>query len=481
MSGLRSAGGRLGALLPAGARRPLAAAGGIGLALAALPFLLRLDGRQHAGIFQFAGRFHPLAVHLPIGLLVLLPVLEIAGRRRPALREAGELVLRLAAASALFALLLGYLLAWSSGDTGALLTRHMWGGIALTILLVLCVVARPGWRTGVVPRVYPALLGCSLLALVWTAHQGGSLTHGANYLTQFMPAPLNRWLAPSVVEANAAAAGSFYAKHIDPILDAKCVSCHGEGKREGGLRLDSYAQLMRGGKDGAVVVAGQAERSLIYERITLPAGDKHLMPAEGRPPLKAEEIEWIRAWIEQGASPRTASLKGISIREREPEPAPQPVGDYSSLAAEILAMQQGQGAKLLPVSSKPSDGLILSTVDAPGAFGDAQLASMARFAPYIVEAELGRTAVTDACFDTLAKFTHLRALHLEGTGVTGEGIGKLSPLTQLTYINLSGSRVTHAASAQLEAIKSLRHVYLFNTPAEPEIAGNTPETEKKAQ
>ena len=45
-----------------------------------------------------------------------------------------------------------------------------------------------------------------------------------------------------------------------------------------------------------------------------------------------------------------------------------------------------------------------------------------KFAPYIVEAELGRTAVTDASFDTLAKFTHLRALHLEGTTVTGDGL-----------------------------------------------------------
>ena len=55
----------------------------------------------------------------------------------------------------------------------------------------------------------------------------------------------------------------------------------------------------------------------------------------------------------------------------------------------------------MPVSSKPSDGLILFTVDAAGSFGDAQLAQFQKFAPYIVEAELGRTAVTNASFDTL--------------------------------------------------------------------------------
>ena len=78
-------------------------------------------------------------------------------------------------------------------------------------------------------------------------------------------------------------------------------------------------------------------------------------------------------------------------------------------------------------------------------FGDAQLAQFQKFAPYIVEAELGRTAVTNASFDTLGKFTHLRALHLEGTAVTGDGLAKLAPLSQLTYLNLSGTKVTEAA------------------------------------
>ncbi len=67
---------------------------------------------------------------------------------------------------------------------------------------------------------------------------------------------------------------------------------------------------------------------------------------------------------------------------------------------EIIQMNKGQGVKLVPVSSKPSDGLILNTVDIAGSFGDAQLAALVKFAPYIVEAELGRTAVTNASFDT---------------------------------------------------------------------------------
>jgi hypothetical protein len=134
------------------------------------------------------------------------------------------------------------------------------------------------------------------------------------------------------------------------------------------------------------------------------------------------------------------------------------------------------------VSSKPADGLTLYTVDAAAGFGDAQLAQFQKFAPYIVEAELGRTAVTNASFDTLKQFTHLRALHLEDTRITGDGLAKLAPLSQLTYLNLSGTQVTSAAVAPLSAMKNLRRIYLYNTPAQPApaaqqtqpIARNTP-------
>jgi hypothetical protein len=50
--------------------------------------VVRLDGKPHADWQQFLGRFHPLVVHLPIGLLLLVPLLELAGTARPALREA---------------------------------------------------------------------------------------------------------------------------------------------------------------------------------------------------------------------------------------------------------------------------------------------------------------------------------------------------------------------------------------------------------
>jgi hypothetical protein len=434
--------------------------------LIALPFFFRLDGHTHADWLQFLGRFHPVLLHLPIGLIVLLPALEIAGAKRPALREAADWVVRAALALALPTLALGYMLAYGAGDTGTTVTRHMWGAIALCIGLMLCLLARPEWAAGEHKWTYPTLLTATLLTLIWTSHQGSSITHGNDYLTRYVPSHL-RALFPSR-GLQGVSPDSFYASHIHPIFEDKCVVCHGAGTVKGGLRLDSYDNLMRGGKDGAVIVPGKPEASLLLARATLPPGDAHFMPAEGRTPLTSDEVAWIRAWIHSGATLMATNIPGIHLEEARYEPAPRPVGDYSRLMPEILSTQQGVGAKLVPVSANPSDGLILRTADVASSFGDAQLAGFQKFAPYIVEAELARTAITDSSLDTLQKFTQLRVLHLEGTSITGDRLAKLSSLGQLTYLNLSETKVNAQSVAPFRNMPHLRHLYLFNTPAQPD-------------
>ena len=97
-------------------------------------------------------------------------------------------------------------------------------------------------------------------------------------------------------------------------------------------------------------------------------------------------------------------------------------------------------------------------------------AAFQKFAPYIVEAELARTAVTDTSFDTLSTFTHLRALHLEGTPITGANLARLSSLNQLTYLNLSETKISAQSVAALRNMPHLRHLYVFDTAAHPATA-----------
>ena len=100
----------------------------------------------------------------------------------------------------------------------------------------------------------------------------------------------------TTVEAPAAETGGVsFAADVLPIFEASCTRCHGESRQSGGLRLDSYASLLAGGNDGAVVVPGSAAESWLVELIT--SGE---MPRNAAP-LSAEEIALISAWIEAGA------------------------------------------------------------------------------------------------------------------------------------------------------------------------------------
>ncbi|MDP7018785.1 MAG: DUF1553 domain-containing protein [Pirellulaceae bacterium] len=90
-----------------------------------------------------------------------------------------------------------------------------------------------------------------------------------------------------------------FKKQIWPLLQAKCVECHGPETQEGQLRLDARVSVFRGGVSGRLFTPGEGEQSLLMERI-LGDGDMDRMPADDDP-LSDEQVDLIRAWITQGA------------------------------------------------------------------------------------------------------------------------------------------------------------------------------------
>lgn len=91
-----------------------------------------------------------------------------------------------------------------------------------------------------------------------------------------------------------------FAKDIAPILLQNCNGCHIDAMQtRGGLQMDTFATLLRGGSSGEIIASTAAE-SLLIRKLKGEEGQR--MPAGGRPPLSDEQISLISTWIEEGAA-----------------------------------------------------------------------------------------------------------------------------------------------------------------------------------
>ena len=102
---------------------------------------------------------------------------------------------------------------------------------------------------------------------------------------------------------------------------------------------------------------------------------------------------------------------------------------------------------------------------APQRCDDAAIAKLAPIGALIVDAELARTAVTDAGLGTLSGFRNLRYVDLSHTAVTGEGVRKLAALEKLERLNLTADAVSDTDLETLRHNGTLESVYDFESGA----------------
>jgi mono/diheme cytochrome c family protein len=93
----------------------------------------------------------------------------------------------------------------------------------------------------------------------------------------------------------AAAAGVSFTDNILPIFQNSCINCHGGERIEKGLSLRTYADMMSGSQNGAVVIPGNAQESSLATSVA-----SHKMPKRG-PKLSDAQVQLIIDWINQGA------------------------------------------------------------------------------------------------------------------------------------------------------------------------------------
>lgn len=277
-------------------------------------FALPPQGSAPPQFFEFLGRFHTLAVHLPIGVLLLVATAELL-TRLPKLRTridpALDLALPFLVLTSVAAFSLGVLLARGGGYPPKLVALHRGFTLAAVVGSAASLLA---WVTrlradGAEHRLpYRATLAVTVTLLTIGAHFGGSMTHGDSYLTRYAPAFVQKMMGaepPAPVEQVASGPVTeplVFAATILPLLKRECVECHGPDKTKGGLRLDSLAAIVKGGEHGAAIVPGHGENSLLVKRMRLPGTEDEHMPPTEKPQPTAGEIDLMSWWIDRGAN-----------------------------------------------------------------------------------------------------------------------------------------------------------------------------------
>ena len=278
----------------------------LSLLLFLMPIVFPLTGESGADGVTAIGRFHILVLHFPIALLLIVPVLELLSMI-PSLRFVRQTIPVLLVLAILFsakACVLGYLLASGEGLAGGLLTNHMWAGISTTVLMIAALILHQLPASKIATIGYFGFLGLSTISLIIGSHNGASLVHGEDYLTEKIPESIKLIVQTGHSVEPTLKGSSVYERLIQPIFKEHCYLCHSEAKHKGDFRVDDYELLLYGGESGMEGIApGNLADSEVYYRITLDPKSRGFMPPKGSTSLTEDQIIMLRWWIESGASP----------------------------------------------------------------------------------------------------------------------------------------------------------------------------------
>ena len=452
--------------------------------------------------YLFLGRFHPLIVHFPIGLLVLAALFEWLGVIRPFrhLRSAVPAILTLGALSSLAAVYHGVLLTSGTGTMGDTVEDHLWAGAALSAVMFLLVPLRattwekPRWLTGL---CYQGMLVASLLLLMVASHLGGSITHGREYLVEYMPEPMREALAelpepirefigitapPPPAEPDEL---TLYDAVFAGPIGQYCVACHKPDRIRGGLLMHTLEDLLEGGDSGPAIVYGDLAASELFTRVTLPEDDDFHMPPDGRKGFSDAQIAQFEWWISSGIPGDTLAANITdapddvldAIQEAIATAAIADDDDAGETAEavpswtieELNAVNAALAAgRIVPISRNPEDGLVITTAGAGDDFTDADLEAISPLAPFIIEADLSRTGITDGGMATIATWPELRRLRIDHTAIGDSGVRAIDRLTALESLNLYQTRITNASVEPLLAMPALTSLFAGETALDEE-------------
>ncbi len=296
-----------------------------------------------------------------------------------------------------------------------------------------------------------------------------------------IPASLAAFAALSLTNANADHHNKkLYPELVQPILTAKCIGCHGEEKQKGKLRVDTFAELMKGGSEGESVVAGKVDDSSLLQRVYLPLDDDEHMPPEGKDQLTAQETAVIAFWIQSGAKADT-TIGSLKPDEKANAAIAHVIGNIPKAEAKVaeadkmkltpeqektiattIGNVEKSGASLMAIAQDTPE-LRFSALNVAKEFSDDGLAVLKPVAGQLKWVDLARTQLTDKGLAHLAGMKGITRLHLENTKVTDAGLDHIKGLADLEYLNLYGTQVTDAGIMKLAGLKKLKKIFLWQS------------------
>jgi hypothetical protein len=161
------------------------------------------------------------------------------------------------------------------------------------------------------------------------------------------------WTSAAFVEPEDQATSAHFWEQVAPLLERRCVSCHNDVDRKGGLSLQSFASLQRGGDSGPVVTPGMPDASLLLSAVM---GDRPEMPKTGSR-LSATEVAALREWIASGAhfpadvvlqERPAADLNWWSLRPLQRPNVPRAGAEWARNPIDCFIAERWQSAGLTP-------------------------------------------------------------------------------------------------------------------------------------
>ncbi len=429
-------------------------------------------------ISTFFGRLHPLMVHLPIGFLTLALIFDLLSYKSKfqALKSLNSYILLLSGISATIACIFGWVLS-SAGDYDILIVNmHRNAGILLAILCFVVYFLQTFSARKVIfisQKANSAIFIILTCIMAYVGHQGGSLTHGIDYLN------VNKLLKPKRILPSKLEEVLIYEDVIQKILDDKCTQCHQNGKSKGGLIMTSHAALMKGGKSGLVIVSNSLTSEL-YKRITLDPKHKDFMPTDGKTPLTKSEIEIIKWWIQNSIvnnGHKFVSIKNhVNIKNQVS--ALLGFGLESSVGINDIKKEKiNTNIPLIKI-----DENILSKIKAAGFTirkmkkqplmldisyinNDAKpdLTLLTPLAKHIIWLNLSNSKLIDSDIKTISSFENIEKLRLENNKIGDMGLKNLGELNYLNSINLNYTEISPQGLEYLKPMKNLRSIYTWHT------------------